>query len=164
MQARFLAAAALAILNLATAPAFGAGPEANYLQNGLDGRGRCLTAAGADVAMAACTKSPSQQWVLTQGDLPGFRKLHTVADGTDMCLTVHPDKRKNVLAMDSCGTADNQQWSIERMKSGPFVSPLANRATGATRCLEALQTGIKMTPCSRRQPGHRWQSNDDPTM
>ena len=33
MQARFLAAAALAIVNLATLPAFAAGPDFNYLQN-----------------------------------------------------------------------------------------------------------------------------------
>jgi hypothetical protein len=164
MQVRFLTAAALAILNVATLPAFAAAPDANYLQNGLDGRGRCLTATDGKVAMAACNKSPNQQWVVGQGDIPGFRKLHTLADGAAMCLSVHPDDRKNVLAMEHCGKADNQQWNVERMKTGPFISPLTNRETGATRCLEALQTGMKMTPCSRQQPGHRWQSNYEPTM
>jgi hypothetical protein len=41
---------------------------------------------------------------------------------------------------------------------------LTNRETGATRCLEAVQTGLRMTPCSRRQGGHRWHSNAEPTM
>lgn len=165
MHARFIAVAAVAIFNLGTASAFAAEPDANYLQNGLDGRGRCLTVdAKGTVAMAACNKSPNQQWVVGQGDIPGFRKLHTLAGGGDMCLSVHPDNRKNVLAMDSCSNADNQQWNIERMKTGPFISPLANRETGATRCLEAVQTGLKMTQCSRQQPGHRWQSNYEPTM
>lgn len=164
MQVRCLAAAALAILHLATMPAFAAGPDANYLQNGLDGRGHCLTAADDKVVMGACAKSANQQWVVSQGDIPGFSKVHTVAGGTAMCLTVHPENGKNVLAMDSCGNADNQQWRVERVKTGPFVLPITNRATGATRCLEAVQTGLKMTPCSRQQPGHRWQSNYEPTM
>jgi len=164
MQVRCFAAAALATLHLATAPAFAAGPDANYLQNGLDGRGHCLTAADGNVAMGACARSADQQWVVSQGDIPGFSKVHTVEGGTAMCLAVHPENGKNVLAMDNCGNADNQQWRVKRAKTGPFVLPLTNRATGATRCLEAVQTGLKMTPCSRQQPGHRWQSNYEPTM
>jgi hypothetical protein len=164
MQVTRFAIAALAILHLAPLPAFAAGPDANYLQNGLDGRGQCLTAADGKVAMGTCTKSANQQWVVSQGDIPGFSKVHTVEDGAAMCLTVQPENDKNVLAMDSCGNADNQQWRVKRAKTGPFVLPLTNRATGATRCLEAVQTRLKMTPCSRQQPGHRWQSNYEPTM
>jgi hypothetical protein len=43
----------------------------------------------------------------------------------------------------------------ERLNDGPRLTRMTNRETGATRCLEAVQTGIKMTPCSRRQNGHR---------
>jgi hypothetical protein len=30
--------------------------------------------------------------------------------------------------------------------------------------MEAVQTGLKITPCSRKQGGHRWHSNTIPTM
>jgi hypothetical protein len=164
MQARLIAAAALALLNLAAAPAFAAGPDIRYLQNELDGRGRCLGTAGPSVAMLACDKSPAQQWFTTRGELPGSEKFHTTADGESVCLTLRPDDRKNILAMESCGAADNQQWYVERLRDVPRLMRLTNRETGATRCLEAVQTGLKVTPCSRKQGGHRWHSNDEPTM
>ncbi len=163
MQARLIAAAALAFLEVAAAPAFAA-PEVDYLQNELDGRGRCLGTAGPGVAMMACNKSPNQQWFVTRGELPGSDKFHTVADGETVCLVVHPNDRKNVLAMEPCSRTDSQQWTIERLSDMPRQMRLTNRETGATRCLESVQTGIKMTPCSRRQPGHRWHSNYEPTM
>ena len=59
MQARLIAAAALAVLDLAAAPAFAAPPDINYLQNDLDARGRCLGTAGPSVAMLACNQSPT---------------------------------------------------------------------------------------------------------
>jgi len=164
MHVRFVALAALAVFNLATAPAFAAGPDFNYLQNELDGRGRCLGARGHTVAMMSCDKSPDQQWVLGQGSVPGYGTLHTMAGGAGTCLAVHPDERRNVLAMESCSGADNQQWYVERLRDLQRLTRLTNRATGETRCLEAIQTGIKMTPCSRRQAGHRWHSNYLPTM
>jgi hypothetical protein len=164
MQARFIAAAALALLNIAAAPAFAAEPDINYLQNELDGRGRCLATAGPAVGMVACNRAPAQQWFVTRGDLPGFDKLHTVGDGTSICLALRPNDRKNVLAMESCSQADNQQWYVERVSDVPRQMRLTNRETGATRCLEAVQTGVKMTPCSRQQPGHRWHSNYEPTL
>jgi hypothetical protein len=164
MQARLIAATALALLNLSAAPAFAAAPDINYLQNELDGRGRCLGTAGPSVAMLACDQSPTQQWFVSRGDLPGFGKFHTVADGGSVCLTLHPDDKKNVLAMEACGAADSQQWYVERLSDVPRLMRLTNRDTGATRCLEAVQTGLKMTPCSRRQGGHRWHSNYTPTM
>jgi hypothetical protein len=86
-----------------------AGPDVNYLQNELDGRIRCLGTAGSAVAMVDCTQAPTQQWFLIRGDLPSFDKLHTVAEGQSLCLAVHPDERKNVLAMEACSAADNQQ-------------------------------------------------------
>jgi len=140
MQARLIAAAALAIFNLAAAatPALAAGPDYNYLQNELDGRGRCLGTSGDKVAMTACDKSAAQQWVVGQGDIPGFSKLHTMAGGAAACLTVHPGAPKNVLSWDSCGKADNQQWYVERLPAGGRLSRLTNRETGATRCLEAV--------------------------
>jgi hypothetical protein len=69
-----------------------------------------------------------------------------------------------ILAMESCGQADNQQWYVERLSDVPRLTRLTNRETGATRCLEAVQTGFKMTPCSRHQGGHRWHSNYEPTL
>ncbi|MGJ7914196.1 hypothetical protein ACI48D_01765 [Massilia sp. LXY-6] len=168
MKGRLIAAAALTLLNLASIPAFAAAPDINYLQNELDGRGRCLGTAGPGVAMLACDKSPTQQWFVTRGDLPGFDKFHTVADGESVCLAVHPEDRKNVLAMEPCGRADKQEWRIdflsERLSDVPRLMRLTNRETGATRCLEAVQTGLKMTPCGRRQNGHRWHSNYEPTL
>lgn len=158
-----LHAAALALLGLAAAPAFAA-PDINYLQNELDGRGRCLGTAGPTVAMIACNEAPTQQWFVTRGDLPGFEKFHTVADGGTVCLAVHPGDGRNALAMETCSKADNQQWTVERLSDVPRQMRLTNRATGATRCLEALQTGLKMTPCGQHQPGHRWHSNFTPTM
>jgi hypothetical protein len=77
---------------------------------------------------------------------------------------VHPNDSKNVLAMESCSQAENQQWYVERLGDVPRLMRLTNRETGATRCLEAVQTGLKMTPCSRRQSGHRWHSNYEPTL
>ena len=50
-----------------------AAPEVDSLQNDLDGRGRCLGTAGPDVAMMTCNKSPTQQWFVTRGELPGRR-------------------------------------------------------------------------------------------
>lgn len=163
MKGRLIAAAALALLQLAASPAFAA-PDTSYLQNELDGRGRCLGTAGPDVAMLACDKSPTQQWFVTRGALPGFDKFHTVADGESVCLAVHPDDSKNVLAMEACSQADNQQWTVKRLNEVPRLMQLTNRETGATRCLEAVQTGLKLTPCGRRQNGHRWHSNYTPTM
>jgi hypothetical protein len=162
MPSRLLAAT-LALLGLAAAPAFAA-PDTKDLQNELDGRGRCLGTAGPAVAMIACNEAPTQQWFVTRGELPGFDKFHTVADGVTVCLAVHPAESKNMLAMEACGPADNQQWTVERLSDVPRQMLLTNRATGATRCLEALQTGLKMTPCGRRQNGHRWHSNSTPTM
>jgi hypothetical protein len=164
MNRHLFAAAALALLHFAAIPALAAAPDINYLQNELDGRGRCLGTAGPSVAMLACDKSPTQQWFATRGDLPGFEKFHTVADGASVCLTLRPDDKKNPLAMETCGKADNQQWYVERLSDVPRLMRLTNRETGATRCLEAVQTGLKMTPCSRRQGGHRWHSNYEPTM
>jgi hypothetical protein len=163
MPRRLIATGALALLGLVAAPSFAA-PDTNYLQNELDGRGHCLGTAGPGVAMMACNKSPTQQWFVTRGELPGFDKLHTVADGETVCLAVHPNERKNMLAMEPCSRADSQQWTIERLSDVPRQMRLTNRETGATRCLEAVQTGIKMTPCSRSQSGHRWHSNYEPTM
>lgn len=163
MQVRLIATVAYTFFQLAAAPAFAA-PDVNYLQNELDGRGHCLGTAGPSVAMIACTKAPTQQWFVTRGELPGFDKFHTVADGESVCLAVHPNEGKNVLAMEPCGPADNQQWFVERVSDVPREMRLTNRETGATRCLEAVQTGLKMTPCGRRQGGHRWHSNYIPTM
>jgi hypothetical protein len=166
MQSRLIAAAstaAFALLGFAAGPAFAA-PDANYLQNQLDGRGRCLGTAGPAVAMIACDKSPTQQWFSTRGAVPGFEQFHTVADGASVCLAVHQDDRKNMLAMEPCGQADRQQWYVERVSESPRVMRMTNRETGATRCLEAVQTGMKMTPCSRRQNGHSWYVNYEPTM
>jgi hypothetical protein len=165
MQGRPFAAALalLGLLGFAASPAF-AGPDINYLQNELDGRGRCLGTAGPAVAMITCNEAPTQQWFATRGDLPGFEKFHTVADGETVCLAVHPDERRNVLAMEPCGRADNQQWYVDRLSDVPRQLRLTNRATGATRCLEAVQTGLRMTSCGRGQSGHRWHSNYTPTM
>lgn len=164
MQSRLIAAAALVLFNLATAPAFAAAPDANYLQNELDGRGRCLGTSGDKVAMLACDKSAAQQWVLGAGSIPSYGTLHTMAGGGAACLTVHPNARRNVLSMEACSQADNQQWYVERLRDVPRLTRLTNRETGATRCLEAIQTGLRMTPCGRQQPGHRWHSNYLPTM
>jgi hypothetical protein len=163
MPARLIAAATLALLGFSAVPAFAA-PDANYLQNELDGRGRCLGTAGPGVAMIACDESPTQKWFASRGDLPGFEKFHTMADGESVCLAVHPDDPKNVLAMEPCSSADNQQWHLKRLSDVPRRLLFTNRATGATRCLEALQTGLKLTPCGRRQNGHLWHSNYTPTM
>jgi hypothetical protein len=164
MHRRLIATTTLALLNLATAPSFAATPDISYLQNELDGRGRCLGTAGPSVAMIACNESPPQQWFVTRGDLPGYNKFHTVADGASVCLTLRADDKKNLLAMENCGKADNQQWYVERLSDVTSLMRLTNRETGATRCLEAVQTGLKMTPCGRRQGGHRWHSNYTPTM
>lgn len=163
MQARLFAAAALTLLQFSAAPVFAA-PDANYLQNELDGRGHCLGTAGPGVAMLACSQEPSQQWFVTRGDLPGFEKFHTVAEGTGVCLAVQPGDGGKLLAMEACSQAENQQWYVERLSDVPRQMRLTNRATGATRCLEAVQTGMRMTPCSRRQSGHIWHSNYTPTM
>jgi hypothetical protein len=163
MQARLIAAAALALCQLAAGPA-SAAPDVNYLQNELDGRGRCLGTAGPGVAMLTCEEAPTQQWFLTRGDLPGYDKFHTVADGKTICLAVYPDDPKKLLAMEACSRAENQQWLIERLSDVPRLMRLTNRASGSKRCLEAVQTGLRMTPCSRRQGGHRWHSNYAPTM
>jgi hypothetical protein len=164
MQGRLIAAMALAVLNLASAPAFAAAPDIHYRQNDLDGHGRCLGTAGPSVAMIACDKSPTQQWFVTRGELPGFDKFHTVADGESVCLTLRPDDSKNPLAMEACGAADNQQWRIEHLRGVPREMRLTNRETGATRCLEAAHPGLKMTPCGGRQGGHRWHGNTTPAM
>lgn len=163
MQARLIAVAAFALLHAAATPAVAA-PNANYLQNELDGRGRCLGTAGPEVAMMACATAPTQQWFTTRGELPGSEKFHTVADGVSVCLAVHPEGRRNPLAMEACSQADNQQWYVERLSDTPRLTRLTNRETGATRCLEAVQTGMRMTPCGRGQSGHRWHSNYEPTL
>jgi hypothetical protein len=157
------ALALLGLLGIQASTAFAA-PDINYLQNELDGRGRCLGTAGPAVAMIACNEAPTQQWFTTRGDLPGAEKFHTKADGETVCLAVHPGERKNVLAMEACGRADAQQWYVERLSDVPRQLRLTNRATGATRCLEAVQTGLMMTQCGRRQNGHLWHSNYTPTM
>jgi hypothetical protein len=114
--------------------------------------------------MAACDQSASQQWVLTPGDLPGYARFHTVADGADRCLAAQPADSKNVLRMVACGKEEAQEWYVERQGHVPRRMHLTNRASGSTRCLEAQQTGIKLTPCGRRQPGHQWRSETTPTM
>jgi hypothetical protein len=114
--------------------------------------------------MIACSESPAQQWFATRGDLPGYGKFHTVADGESVCLTLRPEDKKNLLAMEACGSADNQEWYVRRLSEVPRRMMLSNRETGATRCLEAVQTGLRMTPCGRRQVGHRWHSNYTPTL
>jgi hypothetical protein len=163
MKARLFAATALALFHLAASPAFAA-PDITYLQNDLDGRGRCLGTAGPSVAMMACTQAPTQQWFATRGELPGFDKFHTMADGESVCLAVHPNDSKNTLAMEPCSKADSQQWYLERVSDVPRQMRLTNRETGATRCLEAVQTGMRVTPCGRSLEGHRWHSNYIPTM
>ena len=151
-----------ALLTTLTAAAHAA-PDTFYLQNGLDGRGRCLGTRDTTAAMAACDRSPAQQWSVAPGDLPGHNKLRT-ASADDTCLAVHPDAHRNVLAMDACAATDDQQWYLERLSEVPRRMRLTNRATGRTRCLEALQTGFRMTPCSRRQAGHYWRSETTPDM
>lgn len=141
-----------------------AAPDLFYLQNGLDGRGRCLGTRGDTVAMGACARSPDQQWTIAPGDLPGYDKLQTAGTGATSCLAAHPDEPRTVLAMDTCGKDDNQQWRIERIGYVPRRMRITNRATGRTRCLEAQQTGLKLTPCSRHQAGHVWRSNETPDM
>ena len=140
-----------------------AAPDLFYLQNGLDGRGRCLGAGAVAVTMTACDRAPGQQWIVAQGDGPGHNKLRTAA-ADDTCLAVHPDAHRNVLAMEACAATDDQQWYIERLSEVPRRMRLTNRATGRTRCLEALQTGFRMTPCGRRQAGHLWRSGTTPDM
>jgi hypothetical protein len=158
-----VALALLGLLAIQASPAFAA-PDLNYLQNELDGRGRCLGTAGPAVAMIACNEAPTQQWFTTRGDLPGSEKFHTVADGGTVCLAVHPDEPRNMLAMETCSPADTQQWYVERLSDVPRKLRLSNRATGATRCLEAVQTGLRMTPCGRGQNGQLWHGNFTPTM
>ena len=153
----------LALCQVAAGPAFAA-PDISYLQNDLDGRGRCLGTAGPGVAMQACAEVPTQQWFVTRGELPGFDKFHTMAEGDGVCLAVHPGDKKNLLAMEPCSKADNQQWHVERLSDVPRMMRLTNRETGATRCLEALQTGLQVTSCDRQQGGHRWRSNFTPTI
>jgi hypothetical protein len=160
---RWMTMAGCALLQCAALSAQAA-PDLFYLQNGLDGRGRCLATHADTVTMAACAKSPDQQWAVSPGDLPGYDKLRTAGAGEMFCLAAHPDEPKNELAMDTCGKADNQQWAIERISVVPRRMRLTNRATGRTRCLEAQQTGFKLTPCSRRQAGHVWRSNAMPDM
>ena len=155
--------AVLAALHLLATPAFAA-DQVTYLQNALDGRGRCLGSAGGAVAMAACDKSPSQQWLVTNGALPGYVQFHTVADGAQACLEAQPDDPKNVLRMAACSKDDAQQWYIAGQNHVPRRLQLTNRAAGSQRCLEAQQSGIKLTPCSRRQAGHQWRSDYIPTM
>jgi hypothetical protein len=155
--------AACATLPLFAAPAF-ASPDFGYLQNGLDGRGRCLGSTDSSVAMTACSTSPSQEWTSTPGDIPGYFKFHTMAGGETMCLAAQPADRKNVLRMAACDKSEAQQWYVVRITGMPKLLYLTNRAAGATRCLEAQQTGIKLTPCGRKQPGHQWGSNFTPTM
>ena len=155
--------AVLVTLPLLAAPAFAA-DEITYLQNGLDGRGHCLASARGAVGMATCDKSAPQQWMLTPGDLPGYTKFHTVADGADLCLAAQPADKKNVLHMVACGKGEAQQWYVERQGDVPRRMHLTNRAAGSTRCLEVQQTGIKLTQCSRKQPGHQWRSEYTPTM
>ena len=154
--------AGCALLAALTAAAHAA-PDMFYLQNGLDGRGRCLGTRGTAVAMAACDRAPAQQWIVAPGDLPGHNKLKT-AGADDACLAVHPDAQRNVLALDACAAVDDQQWYIERLSEVPRRMRLTNRATGSTRCLEALQTGFRMTPCGRHQAGHIWRSDTTPDM
>jgi hypothetical protein len=141
-----------------------AAPDVFYLQNGLDGRGRCLGTRGDKVAMSACTRSPDQQWMIAPGALPGHDRLQTAGAGDTACLAAHPDEHRNVLAMEPCSDADDQQWYIERIGEVPRRMRLTNRATGRTRCLESVQAGLRLTPCSRRQAGHVWRSLATPDM
>lgn len=153
-----------ALLPLALQGAHAAAPDVTYLQNGLDGRGRCLATGNDKVGMEACDKSPGQQWIVTPGDLPGYNKLQTAGAGEMYCLTAQPNDRRNAVAMTTCGKADAQQWFIERVSNVPKRMRLTNRETGRTRCLESQQTGLKLTPCSRNQAGHLWRSDYLPTM
>jgi hypothetical protein len=155
--------AVLAALQLLAAPAFAAEPF-TYLQNALDGRGRCLAGAHGAVAMAACNQSGAQQWVLTPGDLPGYVKFHTMADGANLCLEAQSGDRRNVLHMVACNKEDAQQWYVAGHGPVSHRLQLTNRAAGSMRCLEALQTGIRLTPCGLRQPGQHWRSEAIPTM
>jgi hypothetical protein len=162
MTARLHAAAALVLLTLSVAQAAPA-PDYNYLQNALDGRGRCLGAAGDKVAMAACAKSPNQQWITAAGDLPGYNRLMTLGE-PQLCLAVQPGNRRNQVAMAPCSADASQQWYLVRLGEATGRLRITNRAIGQTRCLEAQQTGLKLTPCSRRQAGHFWHANYLPTM
>jgi hypothetical protein len=162
MTARLFAAAALVLLNLSMAHAVPA-PDYNYLQNALDGRGRCLGAAGDRVAMAACAKSPNQQWITAAGDLPGYNRLTTLGE-PQLCLAVQPGNRRNQVAMAPCSADAGQQWYLVRLGEATGRLRITNRAIGQTRCLEAQQTGLKLTPCSRRQAGHFWHADYLPTM
>jgi len=152
---------ALAILEFAIAGPALAQPRITYLQNGLDLRGRCLAAEGDQVAMRACTRTPGQQWIATRGDLPGYYKLHTAAGGPGNCLASLPTRGAATVHMMACSSAKDQQWSLRTPARRMTIS---NRATGATRCLEATQTGFRLTPCSRRQAGHVWRSDEEPVM
>jgi hypothetical protein len=71
MQGRLIAAVALALLNIASVPALAAS-DGNYLQNALDGGGRCLGTAGPSVAMMDCDRSPTQQWLATPDDVRSY--------------------------------------------------------------------------------------------
>jgi hypothetical protein len=63
---------------------------------------------------------------------------------------VHPDDSKNVLAMEACSAADNQQWYVERPSDVPRLTRMTNRDTGATRCLEAMQQPPERPPLAQQ--------------
>lgn len=66
--------------------------------------------------------------------------------------------------MEACGAADKQWWYVKRLSEVPRRMVPTHCDTAATRCLEAVRTGSRTTSCSRRQNGHRWHSNNEPTM
>jgi hypothetical protein len=154
---------ALCMSAAASTSAFAAAPEITYLQNAFDGRAKCL-GAGDTVAMAECDKSAAQQWVLERGAQPGYFRVHTVAGGDAACLMLDPAKPKDLVSMAACSDAPGQQWGVERSASAPYNMQFTNRATGKTRCLESIATGLKITSCERKARGHLWAAQWSPTM
>ncbi|QJE01275.1 RICIN domain-containing protein [Massilia forsythiae] len=147
-------------LALASSLSFAAA-DITYLQNGLDLRGQCLGAEGEHVAMNKCDKSPSQQWVTVRGDIPGYFKLQTVAGGQAACLSASTTTGTDAIHMAPCGKGKDQQWIL---KGGVPRMMFTNRATGNERCLQAVQTGFKLSTCERSEPGHFWRGSWEPTM
>lgn len=181
MQSRFHTAV-FALAVVATAPAFagstapkatGAAPDTTFLQNAFDGRAKCLAADKDTVQMAQCDKSAAQQWVLERSPLPGYFRVHTVGGGAEQCLAVNTSGNGAAVRMAACSNADNQQWAVQRsamlapgQTSGEAggILQFTNQATGKTRCLESMGSGLKISPCDRRELGHRWLAQWSPTM
>lgn len=148
--------------------------EPTFLQNAFDGRAKCLAANQDAVRMAQCDKSAAQQWMLERsGSLPGYFRVHTVGGGAAQCLTVDTSGSGAAVRMAACSDADNQQWAVQRsamlapgQTSGEAggILQFTNQATGKTRCLESMGSGLKISPCDRRELGHRWLPQWSPTM